>query len=394
LKKVFPFKGFKLCGIEQDQEQDAIVFRFKRVHKTSNCPKCNKRTNRIETTYERKIRDMDFLTKKCYLVFEERVINCRCGFRGVEKLEFTDKHSHYTTRYEKYVSKLCEKMSLKDVAELTSLDWKTVKNIDKKYLSKLKVGLDSIQPERIGVDEVSYQKGHNYLTIVRDIDLGKVIWTGLSRTQETLDSFFQELGSIKAYALKVAVMDMWDPYIASVKAHTNADIVFDKFHFSKKVNEAVDSVRKQEFAKADSQERKEMKHKRFLILARNKNLPEEKRHELEQLMQQNETLYQAYLLKEQVLDIFDETNSETALMRLIDWINNVTTSGLTAFDAVIKTLKNYLYGILNYFKHRLTNAASEAFNNKIQLIKRRAFGFHDIDYFQLKILQALGYQPS
>jgi transposase len=137
-----------------------------------------------------------------------------------------------------------------------------------------------------------------------------------------------------------------------------------------------------------------MKHKRFLILARNKNLPEEKRHELEQLMQQNTTLYEAYLLKEQILDIFDERDVETALTRLTEWLTNIAKSGITAFDAVIQTMMNYMYGIVNYFKHHLTNAASEGFNNKIQLIKRRAYGFHDIDYFQLKILQSIGYQPS
>lgn len=245
-------------------------------------------------------------------------------------------------------------------------------------------------PVRIGVDEVAYQKGHNYLTIVRDIDLGKVIWVGFNRTKETLDTFFKEFGPLKSRAIQVAVIDMWNPYIASVREHTDADIVFDKFHISKKVNEALDSVRKQEFAQADPEERKEMKHKRFLILSRNKNVEEDKREELDTLLKQNDTLCKAYLLKEQVLSIFDETELDTALKRLKKWMRNVEKSGIAAYDKIVNTIQSYMYGVLKYFKHRLTNAASEAINNKINVIKRRAYGFRDLEYFKLKIIQLCG----
>jgi len=281
-------------------------------------------------------------------------------------------------------------MTVFDASQLLGLSWHTVKNIDKKHINKQIVGLAQANPVRIGVDEVAYQKGHNYLTIVRDIDLGKVIWIGLSRTKEAMDSFFRELGVVKSYAIQVAVSDMWDPYIASIKQNTSAEMVFDKFHVSKKVNEALDTVRKQEFAQADPEERKEMKHKRFLILSRNKNVAEDKREELDTLLKQNKTLSNAYLLKEQVLDIFDETEQEVAQHRFKKWMRNVEKSGITAYQKVVNTIQDYMYGILNYFKHKLTNAASEAINNKINVIKRRAYGFRDIEYFKLKIIQLCG----
>lgn len=308
----------------------------------------------------------------------------------MEKLEFIDPYCRCTKRMEEYVFLLCKIMTVYDAAEQVKLSWHTVKNIDKKYINKLTVGLAQANPVRIGVDEVAYQKGHNYLTIARDIDLGKVIWVGFSRTKETLDSFFKELGPLKSRAIQVAVIDMWDPYIASVREHTDAEIVFDKFHISKKVNEALDTVRKQEFAQADPDERKDMKHKRFLILARSKNVEEEKREELDTLLKQNETLSKAYLLKEQVLDIFDETEPEVAQQRLRKWMRNVEKSGITAYLKVVNTIQDYMYGIINYFKHRLTNAASEAINNKINVIKRRAYGFRDLEYFKLKIIQLCG----
>jgi transposase len=203
-----------------------------------------------------------------------------------------------------------------------------------------------------------------------------------------LDQFFKELGKRKSKQITVAVIDMWDPYIKSISENTNAEIVFDKFHIAKKINEAVDKIRKKEFTKADKQERIMMKHKRFLVLARQKRLDDEKRETLLDLMELNRNLYIAYTLKEQVLDIFDERNKTVAMQRLERWIENVNKVEMIQFIEVVKTMEKYWYGIENYFTHRVTNGASEGYNNKIGLIKRRAFGFKDIEYLKLKILQS------
>lgn len=128
------------------------------------------------------------------------------------------------------------------------------------------------------------------------------------------------------------------------------------------------------------------------ILKRGKRLDDEDRETLTALMEENERLYQVYLLKEHALDIFDERDEGTALDRLQKWFENLKEARLTPFEAVVKTIRSYLYGVANYFKHRLTNAASEAFNTKINVIKRRAYGFHDLEYSKLKILQSCGWQ--
>jgi transposase len=387
-RNLFNFRGYTLCDLSEDKHRVTLV--LDRTRATADCPVCGKRCSSIEDTYTRRIRDLDLGPKQCYLAFTERKIRCRCGYRGVEKLDFVDKYSPYTKRFEDYVSMLCEKMTLTDVASVAEIDWKAVKRIDKKYLSRLVPGLDDLNPTRLGIDEVAYEKGHNYLTIVRDIDLGKVIWVGQRRKKETLNAFFTELGAEKCARIEVCVLDMWDPYIASIREHTHAEIVYDLFHVAKKINDAVDTVRKQEFDKADAKTRKKFKKKRFLILKRGKKLDEEKRETLTALMAENERLYQAYLLKEQALDIFEERDEATALQRLERWFENVKKAALPQFEPVVKTIRSYLDGIVNYFRYRLTNAASEAFNTKINIIKRRAYGFHDLDYFKLKILQACG----
>jgi transposase len=387
-RNLFNFRGFKLCDLREDKYQVTLV--LDRTRRTAECPVCGKRCSSIEDTYTRRIRDLNLGPKQCFLIFTERKIRCRCGYRGVEKLDFVDKYSPYAKRFEDYVSMLCAKMTLTDVSSVAEIDWKAAKRIDKKYLSRLVIGLDELNPRRLGIDEVAYEKGHNYLTVVRDLDIGRVIWVGQRRKKETLDVFFTELGAEKCARIEVCVLDMWDPYIASIHEHTRAEIVYDLFHVAKKITDAVDTIRKQEFEKADATTRKKFKKKRFLILKRRKRLNDESQETLTTLMAENERLYQAYLLKEQALDIFEERDEATALQRLKRWFENVKAANLSPFDAVVKTITAYLDGIVNYFRYRLTNAASEAFNTKINIIKRRAYGFRDLDYFKLKILQACG----
>lgn len=189
----------------------------------------------VEQAYPRCVRDLDVAGKQCYLHFVQFKIRCSCGYRGVERLEFADKYSHYSNAFEEFVARLCDIMSLTDASKITFIPWRAVKQIDKKYLAKYKIGLEFSAPTRIGVDEVAHQKGHKYLTVVRDIDEHRVIWVGEGRKKEVLNSFFKELGDSKTRGIRVIVMDMWDPYIASVQQHCPAaEIVFDKFHVIKK----------------------------------------------------------------------------------------------------------------------------------------------------------------
>jgi len=380
------FAGYILFDISFESNEVVITLKKRRI--TGDCPKCERRCRVIET-YTRKIRDLDICGKTCFVIIGTYHIQCKCGYYGVEKLDFLDKYARHTKRFTKYVAMLCERMSLKDVAEVAKINWKTAKKIDKLALSKLVKDIKKVNPKGIGVDEIACKKGHKYLTVVRDIREG-VIWIGDGRKKEVLDKFFQELGEKKSKKITVAVIDMWDPYIKSIKENTNAEIVFDKFHIAKKVNKVVDCIRKKEFAQADPEERKLMKHKRFLILARRKNLEIEKKEALDSLIEQNNTLYVAYLLKEQVLDVFEEGDAITGIVRLYKWFENVRKAGMEQFNGVIETMKKYLYGIVNYFKHQLTNAASEGINTKINVIKRMAYGFKDMEYFKLKILQSCG----
>ncbi len=384
LRELYKFEGFSFRDI---CKEISVIIQLKKKGKTGICPVCNKKRRKVIEIKTRKVRDMNVNKEKCYIVFNSFRIKCKCGYRSMEKLDFVLPNEMITERFAEQIFELCEKMSITDAAKFSMVNWRTAKRIDKKKLQERFKNLDNINPTGIGVDEIAHEKGHKYLTIVRDLDAG-VIWVGEKRKKETLGKFFAELGKEKSEKITVAVMDMWDPFIASIKENTHAEIVFDKFHISKKINEAVDNIRKREFAKADKEERINMKHKRFLILYRNKNLNKEQEKDLNELMEQNKNLYEAYLLKEQALNIFERKQRNVALRKLENWKKNVHESKIEEFTKLLKTLEHYWYGIENYFTHHVTNGASEGYNNKINIIKRRAYGFKDIEYFKLKILQS------
>jgi transposase len=385
-KNLFFFTGYKLSDLKDTENQVLVILRKVGPPKCSHCGSVH---GHIEERYTRIVRELNLRHKQCYIEFEENKIRCSCGYRGIEYLDFIRPYSRCTKYLEDAVA-TC-RMTISDASALWDLDWKTVKEIDMKSIQDKMIDLKTLNPTMIGVDEIAYMKGHLYLTIVRDITARRVIWIGFKRKTETLDEFFKELGPEKSKHIGICCMDMWDPYIASVKRNIQADIVFDKFHIIKKVNEALDKVRKSVFAQSDKSTRKEMKHKRFLILHRRKNIIEEEDIEsLEHLLESNKPLYMAYVLKEEIADIFDDVDESRETVRLEQWFKTVDDSGIEEFIPVVSMIQSYLYGILNYFKHRLTNAGSEGFNNKINVIKRAAFGFRDIEYFKLKIFQRCG----
>ena len=383
-RELYNFKGFSFSEI---CKEISVLIHMKKKGKTGICPVCNKKRRKVIEIRNRIIRDKNISEEKCFISLKTYRIICKRCYRGMEKLDFILPGERFTDRFANYIYTLCEKMTLTDVAEMAMINWRTAKRIDKKKLQERFKNLKKIHPTRIGVDEIAHEKGHKYLTIVRDLDAG-VIWVGEKRKEETLNQFFAELGKRESRKITIAVIDMWNPYIKSIKENTNAEIVFDKFHIAKKINEAVDQIRKREFAKADKEERINMKHKRFLILYRNKNLNKEQEKDLNELMEQNKTLYESYLLKEQALNIFERKQRNVALRKLKSWKKNVHESKIKEFQKLLKTLERYWYGIENYFTHHVTNGASEGYNNKINIIKRRAYGFKDIEYFKLKILQS------
>lgn len=388
LRNLFPFKGYKFSVLNND---DFIKIGLKSRRKCGICPNCNKRCKTVESKYKRTVRDLDLAEHQCLLEFSQKKIRCTCGYRGMEKLEFVSKNMRVTTRLADKVAKDCEEATLKEVSRRYKIDWKTVKRIDKEYIKTMLPKINELNIRRLAIDEIAIMKGHKYFTLIRDYDTGATLRIILGRGYDETCTALASLGEEKLAKIVFASLDMWDPYVKALKELCpNVKLVFDKFHVVKKVNEALDKVRKKEFAKASDEERIEMKHKRWIILKREKNLGKDEKETLNQLMRNNERLYKAYLLKEQILSIFSETNCcfDEIQERIKQWFENILNYEMEEFEGVMRTMQHYFYGILNYFRYGMTNAIAEGFNTKINIIKRRAFGFRDIEYFALKIFQS------
>jgi transposase len=229
---------------------------------------------------------------------------------------------------------------------------------------------------------------------VVDIEKRKVIWNDDGRGREVLEGFYKELGPENSKKIKAVASDGARGYLSSTKEHAaQALIVLDHFHVKKYLNDAVDTVRKQELQTARSQNNKELTamlhcNKRF-ILMQNK-VTDKKRDLLEKLAQLNQGVYQALLLKEQFLSIYAAGDRSTAWANLKAWIVAALQCGLPSFEELGRKLFRKRHYVLNYFICKITTAVSEGINNKIKRLKRMAYGYRDVKYFLLKIHQHCG----
>jgi transposase len=201
------------------------------------------------------------------------------------------------------------------------LDWHTVKELDKRYMEEqLKRAGDS-EPRVIGIDEISIKKRHQYRIIVSDLERGRAIWIGgKDRSEESLDEFFAFLGGKRSKKIEMAIMDMWPAFRKSTtKNAPNAAILFDKLHIIRHLGEALDKVRKQEYARLTGKDRKFIKGQKFALLSHRENLRPEARKRLNTLLAANKRLNTAYLLKESFGQLWDYNREGWARRFFDNW---------------------------------------------------------------------------
>ena len=339
------------------------------------------------------LRDLPVFDRKSWLVLNKYRVHCTtCGLKA-EALDFALPCSRCTIRFEELVARLCRMTSLKAVAEFLDLDWKTVKAIDKRYLEKQFAVPDYDNLTRIAIDEIASHKGHSYFTVILDLESSRVVWVGKGRKEETLDRFFKELGPQKTKELLATAIDMWDPYIASIREHSPyAKIVFDKFHVLNAYSRIIDKVRNSEYKKASKKDKEVIKDTKYLLLKNRQNLKNtgkrDERKDLRRLLRLNKNINLVYILKDDLKRLWDYTYPSCATRFLDSWIERAKAAKIRALTAFTKTLNRYRYGLINHCYYPIDAGKLEGTNNKIKVIKRIAYGFHDDEYFMLKIKQA------
>ena len=318
-----------------------------------------------------------------------RRIVCRaCGASTQEPIAFcSDTYVRHTKWAARFVLALRFEMSIKATARFTGMHWETVKNIEKAWLEKKYEKIRLGEVEYLGIDEVYMGKVMGYITVVRDMDSGAVLFIGKGKGGDALKKFRKRLRR-RAKHIKAVAIDMANSYSAWVKeVLPDADIVYDHFHVIKLMNERMNNLRKSTMNKLEDEQKKELKGKRFLLLRNEENLSISASNDLQKLRFEFKDLGTASMMKEYLRNIYKLADSyELARTAFLLWAEKAEASGIHCLKQMAKTIRKRLDGLLAYWKHaKLTSASQEGFNNKIGWLTRQAYGYHDEKYLHLKI---------
>lgn len=340
------------------------------------------------------MRDLSCGDTRVYLEFEVRRVACRgCGRVKRERLEFLADNPLYTKRFAFYVGRRCASATVKDVAKELKLDWHTVKELEKQYMREQLKRAGNPGPRAIGVDEISIRKGHTYRIVVSDLVRGRPIWFGgEDRSEASMGQFYDWLGEKKAQRIDLAVMDMWKPFRNVAKARApRAAILFDKFHVLRHLNEALDSVRKREYARLSGKARHYIKGQKYTLLSHRENLSLDGRKALKTLLAANKRLNTAYLLKESFGQLWNYEREGWARKFFENWRAALKWQRLAPYEKFAEMIDRHWEGIAAYCQpeNKVSLGFVEGLNNKIRVLQRRSYGLRDEEYLRLKILTCM-----
>jgi transposase len=274
--------------------------------------------------------------------------------------------------------------SQKAVGKQLGLSWDEIHGIMERAVKR---GLSRRQLEklpRLGIDEKSHRRGHSYLTLVNELVPGRVLYVGKGREKATLDAFWTTLTGQQLNSIEAVATDMWDGYVNSIRDHVpDADdkIVYDKFHIAQHLGEAIDRVRRRERKVLRSVGDKRLDKTRFLWLRNPTTIKPADKKRFSDLRRGHLKTGRAWALKQALMKLFDYSYEQSARKHFHWWYQWAVRSRLPPMIKVARMLKRRFENIITYLKHRITNAASESINAKIQWVKYTARGFRNMDNF-------------
>jgi transposase len=392
----------KILGIEAPwfvrdvdlQLQKGEVYVFLDFNPTGSltCPECGKDAPGYDRR-ERRWRHLD--TCQYHTIIVADVPRVECKKDGVHQIAvpWSEPGSRFTALFEALVIDWLQEASLSAVGRLLGLSWDEVDGIMGRAVRRGLERRDQVSPERIGIDETSFQKRHEYVTVVSDHDTGDVVYVADDRKQESLDGFYKSLKIEQLYAIKSVGMDMWKGYINSTRAYVpDADlkIGFDKFHVAKHLGDAVNKVRYQEHKILSSQGKTDLKKTKYLWLMNPDNMDEERWEGFEPLRNSALKTARAWAIKELAMTLWGFSTRGWAKKAWKKCLNWAMRSNLEPIKKVARMLKTHLWGILNAIALKINNAKSEGLNSKIQKIISQACGFRNRERFRNMIYFHLG----
>ena len=341
---------------------------------------------------------------RVFFRYAMRRVSCpKCGRVVVEKVPWSDGKNHFCNHYAAFMANWAKEISWKSVAEHFRTSWQTVSSAVE-WVVDYELNHRTINMvSALGVDEIAWHKGHNYLTLVYQIDLGarRLLWIGEQRTQATMESFFKDMAALKPdfpRQVKVICSDMWKPYLKVVARHLPKAInVLDRFHIMQKFGRALDKVRAEEAKRLRKEKQQPILAKsRWCFLKRKENLTEKQSFKLKELLKMNLRTVKAYLLREQFQKLWNYRSPGWALRFLDQWCHAATCSRIEPMKDIVKMLTVHRTLILNFFraKKQFNRGIVEGLNRKINLTIRKFFGFRTIKIAKICLYHQMGELPE
>lgn len=342
------------------------------------CSGCGRTRRHVYDRRSRVWRHLDFGGMEVVLRYELRRVDCGLCGKVAELVPWAEHDSRYTRDFEDHVAYLAQRSDQSAVAATMRIAWRTVGSIIQRVVARCRQGdlLDDL--EYIGIDELSYRRHHEYVTVVVDHVRQRVVWVSEGKNAATLDSFFDVLGPERAAKLKFVTVDMSAAYVGRVTARApQAQVVFDRFHVQRLVQDALDQVRRAEVRSLEDRgERQDLKNTRWALLKNQWNLSAVEFQRLSTIQRTNRRLFRAYLLKTVLADILGRGQVHVVREKLSEWISWARRSRLKPFKKAAATIRKYFEGVVAIAATGLSNGRTEGLNGKIRTITRRAYGFH------------------
>lgn len=360
---------------------DGVVVTLRRQAKSHKCP-CGATVSGRYDHSVRRWRHLDAGLSKVWLEAEIARIWCPdCQRVRTEEVPWARPKARHTRVFEDTIAWLATRMDKTSLARLMRCSWEAV---DRIVAAIVVEQLDDSRLDglvRIGVDEISYLRGHRYLTVVVDHDAGRVVWVGEGRSVETLETFYKQLGYLRCKKIRAVTMDASKAYIGATRRMApKAVICFDPFHIIKWTNEALDAAFRDSAIPALKAQMKQTKNNapwrkaRYALRAGRQKLQPEHKKLLKIIRTEREELHHVYLLKEELRDLFQIIDPSQARAYLRRWIQRAGSSGSPSFRTLAQKIANHAEGIIASVKLGLSNSRSEGVNTKIRVIQRRGYG--------------------
>jgi len=403
LNRVEPFKSFvygKAKWVEGRGRPTLEVEIHSRKNGRAICSGCGRRRPGYDRLPERRWEFVPLWGIAVHFVYALRRVDCRsCGVT-VERVPWARGKCHLTTSYRWFLARWAKRLSWQEVASIFHTNWRNVFESVKQAVFWGIFHRDLGGIEAIGVDEIQWQRGHHYLTLVYQIEDGmkRLLWVAEERTEESLRGFFQYLSEAERQSIRFVCSDMWRPYLKVIAEQLKQAVhVLDRFHIMKKMNEAIDEVRRSEAARLKRDGYEEvLKHSRWCLLKRKENLTEKQAVKLSELLQYNLQSVRSHLMREDFQRFWEYASPGWAVKFLDQWCTRTMRSKVEPMKKIVRSLREHRDLILNWFRAKgMVSAGSvEGLNNKAKLTMRKAYGFRTYAAIEIALYHTLGDLPE